>query len=146
MAGGGDCQPTAVKKHGAAFRENPVGTGPFKFVSWDHNQKVTFSRFDDYWGDKATLDTIIFRPLVEEQTRYTELIAGNIDLAYYLPPDNVAQVKSDPRVQYIETPLGHVWFLVLNTTAGPTSDVRVRQAIAHAIDKNAIINDILKGD
>jgi peptide/nickel transport system substrate-binding protein len=137
--------PTAVKKYGAAFRENPVGTGPFKFVSWDHNQKVTFTRFDDYWGDKATLDTLIFRPLVEEQTRFTELVAGNIDLAYDLPPDNVAQVKSDPRVQYIETPLGHVWFLVLNTIAGPTSDLRVRQAIAHAIDKNAIINDILKG-
>jgi peptide/nickel transport system substrate-binding protein len=137
--------PTAVKKYGAAFRENPVGTGPFKFVSWDHNQKVTFSRFDDYWGDKATLDTLIFRPLIEEQTRYTELVAGNIDLAYDLPPDNVDQVKNDPRVQYIETPLGHVWFLTLNTTAGPTSDVRVRQALAYAIDKNAIINDILKG-
>jgi peptide/nickel transport system substrate-binding protein len=137
--------PTAVKKSGAAFRENPVGTGPFKFVSWDHNQKVTFNRFDDYWGDKASLDTIVFRPLVEEQTRYTELIAGNIDLAYDLPPDNVAQVKADPRVQYIETPLGHVWFLVLNTTGGPTKDVRVRQALAYAIDKQAIINDILKG-
>ncbi len=137
--------PTAVKKYGAAFRENPVGTGPFKFVSWDHNQKVTFNRFDNYWGDKASLDTLVFRPLVEEQTRYTELIAGNIDLAYDLPPDNLALVKADPRVQYLETPLGHVWFLVLNTTGGPTADVRVRQALAYAIDKKAIINDILKG-
>jgi peptide/nickel transport system substrate-binding protein len=137
--------PTAVRKYGAAFRENPVGTGPFKFGSWDHNQKVTFNRFDDYWGDKASLDSIVFRPLIEEQTRYTELIAGNIDLAYDLPPDNVAQVKADPRVQYLETPLGHVWFLVLNTTGGPTKDVRVRQALAYAIDKQAIINDILKG-
>lgn len=137
--------PTAVKKYGAAFRENPVGTGPFKFVSWDHNQKVTFNRFDNYWGDKASLDSIVFRPLVEEQTRYTELTAGNIDLAYDLPPDNLAQVKANPRVQYLETPLGHVWFLVLNTTGGPTADVRVRQALAYAIDKQAIINDILKG-
>jgi len=137
--------PTAVRKYGAAFRENPVGTGPFKFGSWDHNQKVTFNRFDGYWGDKASLDTIIFRPLVEQQTRYTELLAGNIDLAYDLPPDNLAQVKADPRVQYLETPLGHVWFLVLNTTGGPTKDVRVRQALAYAVDKQAIINDILKG-
>lgn len=137
--------PTAVKKYGAAFRENPVGTGPFKFVSWDHNQKVTFNRFDNYWGDKASLDSIVFRPLVEEQTRYTELTAGNIDLAYDLPPDNLPQVKANPRVQYLETPLGHVWFLVLNTTGGPTADVRVRQALAYAIDKQAIINDILKG-
>jgi peptide/nickel transport system substrate-binding protein len=141
----GIVSPTAVQKYGAAFRENPVGTGPFKFVSWDHNQKVTFTRFDNYWGDKASLDSLIFRPLVEEQTRYTELVAGNIDLAYDLPPDNVGLVKTNPNVSYIETPLPHVWFLVLNTTTGPTSDVRVRQALAYAIDKQAIINDILKG-
>jgi peptide/nickel transport system substrate-binding protein len=137
--------PTAVKKYGASFRENPVGTGPFKFVEWQHNQKVTLARFDNYWGDKTYLDGVVFRPIIEEQTRLTELLAGNIDLAYDLPPDNVDQVKKDARVQYLETPLGHVWFLVLNTNAGPTRDVRVRQAMAYAIDKNAIINDILKG-
>jgi len=143
--------PTAVKKYKGAFRENPVGTGPFKFDSWVRNQKVTFSRFEKYWGYAVPemggpfLDTIVFRPIIEEQTRVTELLAGNIDLAYDLPPDNVPQVKASPRVHYLQTPLGHVWFLTLNTKAGPTKDVRVRRAIALAIDKQAIVSDILRG-
>ncbi len=143
--------PTAVKKYRGAFRDHPVGTGPFKFDSWIHNQKVTFTRFDDYWGARvpevggAYLDSVVFRPIVEEQTRVTELLAGNIDLAYDLPPDNVAQVKGNPRVQFLETPLGHVWYLVFNTKATPTKDVRVRRAISYAVDKKAIIADILKG-
>ena len=137
--------PTAVKKYGKAFRENPVGTGPFKFESWQHNEKVTFARFDGYWGDKAFLDRLIFRPIIEEQTRVTELLAGNIDFAYDLPPDSIPQVKASSKVHFLETPLGHVWFLVLNTKAGPTKDARVRQAIAFAIDKQTIIKNILKG-
>ncbi len=137
--------PTAVQKFGADFRSNPVGTGPFQFKEWVPNQRVEFTRFDRYWGGPAALDGIVFRPIVEEQTRLTELLAGNIDLAYDLPPDNVAQVKESPDVQYIETPLGHVWYLTLNTRVGPTADVKVRQAIAHAIDKDAIITDILQG-
>ena len=137
--------PTAVQKFGADFRTNPVGTGPFQFKEWVPNQRVEFTRFDRYWGGPAALDGIVFRPIVEEQTRLTELLAGNIDLAYDLPPDNVAQVKESPDVQYIETPLGHVWYLTLNTRVGPTADVKVRQAIAHAIDKDAIITDILQG-
>ncbi len=137
--------PTAVQKYREKFRENPVGTGPFKFDSWVHNQQVTFSRYEDYWGEKAALDKLVFRPIVEEQTRITELLSGHIDFAYDLPPDNVAQVQSDSDFTFLQTPLGHVWFLVLNTKAGPTKDPKVRQAMAYAIDKQTIIKDILKG-
>lgn len=136
--------PTAVKKYGADFRTNPVGTGPFQFKQWVPNQKVEFTRFDKYWGGPAALDGLVFRPIIEEQTRVTELQAGNIDFAYDLPPDNVAQVKSSSNFTYYQTALGHVWFLTLNTKSGPTADVKVRQAIAHAIDRNSIIHDILK--
>ncbi|MEA2586993.1 MAG: peptide/nickel transport system substrate-binding protein, partial [Thermomicrobiales bacterium] len=136
--------PTAVKKYGADFRTNPVGTGPFQFKEWVPNQKVEFTRFDQYWGGPAALDGIVFRPIIEEQTRVTELQAGNIDFAYDLPPDNVAPLKEGADFHYYEAPLGHVWFLTLNTKAGPTADPKVRQAIAHAIDKQSIIHDILK--
>lgn len=136
--------PTAVKKYGADFRTNPVGTGPFQFKEWVANQRVEFTRFDGYWGGPAALDGLVFRPIIEEQTRVTELQAGNIDFAYDLPPDNVAQVKENADFTFYETALGHVWFLVLNTKTGPTADVRVRQAIAHAIDKESIIHDILQ--
>jgi peptide/nickel transport system substrate-binding protein len=137
--------PEAVKKYGKDFRNNPVGTGPFVFKEWVPNQRVEFTRFDDYWKGPAALDGLVFRPIIEEQTRVTELQAGNIDFAYDLPPDNVAQMKDSPDFQFFETPLGHVWFLVMNTKAGPTSNVKVRQAVAYAINYEQIIKDILQG-
>jgi peptide/nickel transport system substrate-binding protein len=141
----GIVSPTALKKYGADFRTNPVGTGAFQFKEWIPNQQLELVRYDDYWKGPAALDGVIFRPIVEEQTRVTELQAGNIDLAYDLPPDNVAQIKSSPDVNFFETPLGHVWFLVMNTKAGPTADAKVRQAVAYAINSEQIINDILQG-
>jgi peptide/nickel transport system substrate-binding protein len=141
----GIVSPAALKEHGADFRTNPVGTGAFQFKEWVPNQRLELVRYDDYWKGPAALDGIVFRPIVEEQTRVTELQAGNIDFAYDLPPDNVAQLKSSPDVNFFETPLGHVWFLVMNTKAGPTADVKVRQAVAYAINSEQIINDILQG-
>jgi peptide/nickel transport system substrate-binding protein len=136
--------PAAVKEYGADFRTNPVGTGPFTFKEWIPNQQVSFTRFDDYWKGPAALDGIVFRPIIEEQTRVTELQAGNIDFAYDLPPDNVGQIKDAENVEYLETPLGHVWFLVMNTKTGPTADVKVRQAVAYAINREQIISEILQ--
>ena len=107
------------------------------------DQKIELVRYDDYWKGPAALDSIVFRPIVEEQTRVTELQAGNIDFAYDLPPDNVAQLRESPDINFFETPLGHVWFLVMNTKAGPTADVKVRQAVAHAINSELIISEIL---
>jgi peptide/nickel transport system substrate-binding protein len=137
--------PAALREYGADFRTNPVGTGPFRFQEWVPNQQLELVRYDDYWKGPAPLDGIVFRPIVEEQTRVTELLAGNIDFAYDLPPDNVAQLRESPDVNFFETPLGHVWFLVMNTKAGPTADVKVRQAVAYAINSEQIINDILQG-
>jgi peptide/nickel transport system substrate-binding protein len=141
----GIVSPAALKEYGADFRTNPVGTGAFQFKEWVPNQRLELVRYDDYWKGPAALDGIVFRPIVEEQTRVTELQAGNIDFAYDLPPDNVAQLKTSPDVNFFETPLGHVWFLVMNTKAGPTADVKVRQAVAYAINSEQIINDILQG-
>src|SRR5262249_4224050 len=128
----GIVSPTALKKYGKDFRTNPVGTGPFMFKEWIPNQKVEFVRFDNYWKGPAALDGLVFRPIIEEQTRITELQAGNIDFAYDLPPDNVTAIKADQNFDFYEVPLGHVWYLVMNTKAGPTANVKVRQAVAYA--------------
>jgi peptide/nickel transport system substrate-binding protein len=141
----GIVSPAALQEYGADFRTNPVGTGPFQFKEWVPNQRLELVRYDDYWKGPAALDGIVFRPIVEEQTRVTELLAGNIDFAYDLPPDNVVQLRSSPDVNFFETPLGHVWFLVMNTKAGPTADVKVRQAVAYAINSEQIIAEILQG-
>jgi len=69
--------PAAVKKYGKEFASHPVGTGPFKFVSWDKNVKIVLEANAGYWGGRPKLDGIVFRPLVEEQTRVTELIRAH---------------------------------------------------------------------
>ena len=137
--------PAAVKKYGKDFAQNPVGTGPFKFSEWQHGVRVVVTRNDDYWDGAALLDKIVFRPIPDEQTRYTELKSGNADAIVDVPPDNVAQVKSDSKFTYVAQAGPHIWWITLNVAKAPLSDVRVRQALTYAINRDSIANDILKG-
>jgi len=137
--------PAAVKKWGKEFASHPVGTGPFKFVSWEKNVRIVLEKNDAYWDGAPKLNRLVFRPLVEEQTRITELLSGGVDFIVDVPPDNLAQVKQDPRFQVYEQPGPHIWWVTLNTKKKPFDDVRVRQAVNYAVNKEAISKDILKG-
>ena len=86
----------------------------------------------------------MFRPLVEEQTRVTELLSGGVDFIVDVPPDNVAQVKKDRTLVYYEQPGPHIWWVTLNTEKKPFNDVRVRRAVNHAVNRDAIAGDLLK--
>jgi len=141
----GIVSPTAVKKWNKEFAQHPVGTGPFKFVAWEHNVRVVLERNADYWDGPPKLGRLIIRPIVDEQVRLTELLAGNVDVIADVPPDNVAQVKSTPDLVFLQTPGPHVWWVALNMTKAPFNDVRVRRAANYAVNKVAIVNDILKG-
>jgi peptide/nickel transport system substrate-binding protein len=136
--------PAAVKKYGKEFASHPVGTGPFKFASWDKNVRIVLDANPNYWGGAPKLDRLIFRPLVEEQTRVTELLSGGVDFIVDVPPDNVDQVKRDARLVYYAQPGPHIWWVALNTQKKPFSDVRVRRAVNQAVNRDAIANDLLK--
>ncbi len=136
--------PDAVKKYGADYNQYPTGTGPFKFVSWDHNVKVTLERNPDYWDGAPSLANLIFRPITEEQTRLTELLSGGVNFIVDVPPDNIAQIKGDESFLFVEQPGPHVWWLSINTSMKPFDDVRVRQALNYAVNKEAIVTSILQ--
>ncbi|SDF63184.1 peptide/nickel transport system substrate-binding protein [Blastococcus aurantiacus] len=129
--------------------EHPVGTGPFKFDSWDRsNGEVTIVRNDDYWGDKAKLDEIIFRTISDGNTRRQEFQAGEIDAYDFVAPADYETLQEDGEV-LVRDPF-NILYLGINhgnvpgTTANPAlKDVRVRQAIAHAIDRETIVNSQL---
>jgi len=137
--------PDAVKKYGKDYGQHAVGTGPFKLVEWQHGVRVVVERNNDYWDGAPLLDKIVFRPIPDEQTRFTELKSGNADAIVDVPPDNVAQVKSDNRYQYIEQPGPHIWWATFNLDKKPFSDLKVRQAVMYATNRDAISRDILKG-
>jgi peptide/nickel transport system substrate-binding protein len=137
--------PTAVKKWGADYPNHPVGTGPFRFVSWDRGQRVVLEKNPDYWKFPVKVERVIFRPIVEDQARLTELLTGNLDLAVNLPPDFITQLETHPKVTLLRGQGAHVWYLGINNQKKPFEDRRVRQAMNYAVNKEAIVRDVLKG-
>ncbi|HUG35620.1 MAG TPA: ABC transporter substrate-binding protein [Candidatus Limnocylindrales bacterium] len=137
--------PTAVLKAGADYPLRPVGTGPFRFLSWDRGQRVILERNRDYWKFPVKLDRVIYRPIVEDQARLTELMTGGLDLIVGVPADFVAQIEASPRLGLLKQVGAHVWYLGINNQKKPFDDKRVRQALNYAINKDALVRDVLKG-
>jgi peptide/nickel transport system substrate-binding protein len=130
--------------------EHPTGTGPFRFESWDRgNGEVTIVRNEDYWGDPAGVDEIIFRTISDGNTRRQELEAGSIDGYDLVAPADYAALE-DAGMQVLPRDPFNILYLGINhgriegMPANPAlQDPRVRQAIAHAIDRETIVNSLL---
>lgn len=136
--------PTAVRKHGVDYGRQPAGTGPFLFTEWEPRRRVMLERNSDYWDEPARPRVVIFRPITDQMTRVAELMAGGIDIASELSPDNVALLRDDSRFTVYEQTGPHLWYVILNTRAEPFSDRRVRQAVNYAIDKRALVDKVLQ--
>jgi peptide/nickel transport system substrate-binding protein len=136
--------PTGVMEHGEDFGRNPAGTGPFEFAEWASNERVVVTRYEDYWDGAAELEAVVFRPITDPNTRVAEMLSGGIDMMVEVPPDSVSLFEEDGFALH-EQAGPHLWFLILNLREGPFQDVRVRQAINYAIDKESLVTDILQG-
>lgn len=126
------------------FVDNPVGTGPFQFVSWNHGVDYVVKRFDGYWGEPASVDKVTFAFVGAEDARVTGVESGTLDAAI-IPPNQVPVLDGSTQASVISNPSNQVIFLGVNTTAGALSDERVRQAITVAIDREALIKQLLGG-
>lgn len=137
--------PAAVKKYGKDFSRNGGGTGPFKFVEWVSGQRFVLEANPGYWRGTAKLKGLVFRPIVDDNARVSEMLSGGTDLTIEVPPDNIATF-SNPKLFTLYQQAGpHLWYLLLNTRAKPFDDKRVRQAANYAINKPAMVDDVLKG-
>ena len=137
--------PAAVEQYGADYGRNPAGTGPFTFGEWRSNEAVVLEKNADYWGEEAGTEAVVFRPITDANTRVAEMLAGGIDLMVEVPPTSLGQFTDTDAYQVYEQSGPHVWFLILNAKEGPFADKRVRQAVNYAVDKEAIVNDVLEG-
>jgi peptide/nickel transport system substrate-binding protein len=137
--------PAAIEQYGRDFSINPVGTGPFKFVSWTPGVEVVLEKNPDYWRGEVYVDRVIYRPIIEDQSRLTELEAGSVNFIVNVPPDDLARLQQDARFTVVEQPGMHTWWVAFNHTREPFTDVRVRQAMNHAVNKQAIVDNILQG-
>ena len=137
--------PAAVEQHGAEFGRNPSGTGAYRFEEWQSNSRVVVTRNEDYWDGAPPLEAVIYRPITDANTRIAEMLSGGLDVMVEVPPDSLRQFRDDDAFAVHEQAGPHVWFLILNLKEGPFADQKIRQAANYAIDKEAIVNDILQG-
>jgi len=137
--------PAAIEKYGKEYGRHPVGSGPFRFVEWLSNERVVIEANPDYWEGPPGLEAVVYRPIVDANTRVAEMLSGGVDLVVEAPPDALARFKSDPAFDVYTRAGPHLWFLILNTKEGPFRDRRARQAVNYAIDKRAIVENLLQG-
>jgi len=138
--------PAAFEKYGKdGIGQHAVGTGPFKLVEWVRGQRTVMARNDDYWGKKPYVDSMVYRPIIEPAARAAALKAGEVQIAWDLPVDQVDSFKNDKRFNVYLRGIPATKVIECWQASGPFSDKRVRKAVNMAIDRDTLANVILKG-
>ena len=121
--------------------EQPIGTGPYMLERWDRGDSITYKRFDDYWGEPAKTETLVFRWAAEGAARLLELQAGTVDHITKLSPDDYEAVQGNPDLQFLPVPNPNILYLAMTNTFEPWNNVKMRQAIALGIDRQRIVDN-----
>ena len=121
-----------------AFGRNPVGSGPYKFVSWTAGDSIVIEKNEDYWGDQSILNTITFRIITESSSRTIDLESGGIDLALSIPNTDADRIAENADTQLILHTGATDRYIALNCQSDVLKDVRVRQALNYATDSESI--------
>ena len=128
------------------IKQAPVGTGAFKFANWVQGDNITLEKNADYWGTPAKLDKVTFKFISDPTAAFAAVMAEDVDVfAGYPAPENVPQFEADPRFQVIVGNTEGETILSTNNKMPPFDNVKVREAMAHAIDRQAIIDGAMFG-
>lgn len=135
----GISSPTAIQKYGEDYFKHPVGTGPYYLDKWIRNEKIQLKRYEAYWGEKPGVERLIFKPVPDNAVRLLELEVGAIDVLDGINPDDVPRIRKNPELELLTQPGLNVGYLAMNALKKPYGDKRVRLAINHAINKEALV-------
>ncbi len=125
---------------------NPVGTGPFTFVDWVQGDRVEIAKNPDYWGEPVQLESATFKFISEPTAAFAAIMAGDVDVfTNYPAPENLPQLDADPRFSVVLGSTEGETILSMNNASAPLNDLRVRQAISHAINRDEIIDGAMFG-
>jgi peptide/nickel transport system substrate-binding protein len=128
------------------IKQTPIGTGAFKFDSWTQGDKVELSRNEDYWGTPATLTSATFKFISDPTAAFSAMMAEDVDVFSGFPaPENLPQFEADPRFQVLVGSTEGETILSTNNKMPPFDNVKVREALAHAIDRQSIIDGAMFG-
>lgn len=126
---------------GEALFRNPVGTGPYMLQNWDLGNEIVLTRHDGYWGDPAAEGTAIFRWSSEAAARLVELQSGNVDGIDNPAPSDFEVIANDANLQLFEREGLNIFYIGMNNLVAPWDNLNLRLAVAHAIDKNRIVDN-----
>lgn len=135
----------AAARHGENYAANPVGTGPFVLKEWRRGAQIVFARNTSWWKGPVHLDEVVYRPMPDTDTRIASLKAGNLDVAMNAPGRDVIEAKSSRKFTVLDPGSLGTSFVMINVERPDVSDVRVRQAMAHALDREALNKVVNKG-
>ena len=128
------------------IKQTPVGTGAFKFDSWTQGDQITLTRNDSYWGTPAALTGATFKFISDPTAAFSAMMAEDIDAFFAFPaPENLPQFEADPRFQVLTGSTEGETILAMNNKQAPFDNATVREAVSHAIDRQAIIDGAMFG-
>ncbi|NFG28793.1 ABC transporter substrate-binding protein [Clostridium botulinum] len=136
--------PKALDESNGNLNEKPVGTGPFKFVSWEKGEKVTIEKNNDYWGEKAKLDKVVLKITKENSVRASELMTGAIDAMDGLDPNDVDKLK-EKNMTIFSKPGMNINYMAFNCERAPFNNAKLREALSYAIDRNELVQYLYQG-
>ena len=142
-------EKVAKDKGDTFMAENPIGTGPYKFVHWLKGREILMERNDNYWGPKAAFKYAKIRIIPDKATQVADLLAGGVDLVRALPPDQIEVLKASGAAYVTTAPVLRTAFIQLDsqgrTEKNPFMDKRVRQAVNYGVNTDKIIQFVLNG-
>lgn len=136
--------PTAIQTYGEDYGTPAVGcvgTGPFKFVEWVEGDHITVDAYDEYWGGRPKIDRIIWRVIPDDSARYLALKAGDIHALEQAVVEDLADAEADPNLYVLTRPALNTAYLAFNYRIVEFQDRKVREAVAHAINKAALVEN-----
>jgi peptide/nickel transport system substrate-binding protein len=142
----GIISPASVKKYGKDYGAHPVGCGPFVFEKSEKGNYAEIRAFPDYWGGRPKLDRVVIRVITDDQTMTASLLSGDIDMTQFVDYKELNSFRKNPKLQVVTVPAASVGYVGIMSRKPQVKDVRVRQAICHAIDPQKIIDTIFYGE
>ncbi len=136
--------PEAAKKFGDKFIENPVGTGPYKFIKWDKSQSITLEKNNDYWGSKAKTDKVVFKFTKENSVRASELMTGAVDIIDGVDPNDVPKLEQSKMAIFKDKGM-NINYMAFNCSRAPFNDPKLREAISYAINRDELVKFLYQG-
>jgi len=134
--------PKAIAEEGDQLATHPVGTGPFVFDSWKTGQEITLNSNKDYWGTVPKVDKVTFKVVPEDSTRLAMIESGEAHIAEQVPVTEIDRIENSSTMNLFRAEGLAVEFIGFNVKDALLSDVKVRQAVSYAVDREAIISGI----